>query len=159
MAKAKASTPKLIKKTTTKKSSTSVSTPKATKTTASVNVIKDWKEHFPPLKNKDDYKVRYYLSGNLHNQGDRDWVAQAATFFNGRTKRQDCPTAETVTAQLPLFVQGYSQNLNPNIAPIVTFKTTKHIFGFMDYVASVRNQHNYIVVHISVDDSPFLEII
>ena len=152
-------TPKkrLTKKTSTRKSPTSISPPKATaKTTASV---KDWKELVPTLKKKDDYKVRYYLSGNQHNQGDRDWVAQAAAFFNGRTKRQNCPAAAVVTAELPLFVQGYIQDLNPNIAPIVTFKTTKHIFGLMDYVATVRHQHNNIVVHISVDDSPFLEII
>lgn len=151
-------TPKksLTKKTTTKKSPTSKSPPKATKTAASV---KDWKELVPTLKKKDDYKVRYYFSGNLHNQGDRDWVAQAAAFFNGRTKRQNCPAAAIVTAQLPLFVQGYTQNLNPSIAPIVTFKTAKHIYGFMNYVATFRNQHNNVVVHISVDDSPFLEII
>jgi hypothetical protein len=152
------STPKkrLTKKSTTKKSPYSVSLPKATKTTTSV---KDWENLFPTLKKKNDYKVRYYLSGNLHNQADRDWVAQAIAFFNGRTKRQNCPAAAIITNQLPLFVQGYTQNLNPDIAPIVTFMTSKHIFGFMEYVASVRNEHNSIVVHVSVDDSPFLEII
>lgn len=148
---AKISTPKkFTKKAVTKRSLTTISPPKAS--------VKDWKELFPILKRKDDYKVRYYYSGNAHNQGDRDWVAQAATFFNGRTKRQNCPPAATVTAQLPLFVQGYTQDLNPNLAPIVTFKTMKHIFEFMDYVSTLRNQHNDIVVHISVDDSPFVEI-
>lgn len=130
--------------------------PKVFKTVASV---KDWKDLVPTLKKKDDYKVRYYFSGNLHNQSDRDWVAQAAMFFNGRTKRQNCLAAAIITAQLPLFVQGYTQDLNSDMAPIVTFKTAKHILGFMEYIATVRKQHNNIVVHISVDDSPFLEII
>jgi hypothetical protein len=157
-----AATPKKrpTKKPSTKKFPISVSPLKATLNNLKPRAsIKNWKELVPTLKEKDDYKVRYYLSGNLHDQGDRNWVAQAAAFFNGRTKRQNCPAAAIVTAQLPLFVQGYTQNLNPNIAPIVTFRTTKHIFGFMDYIATVRNQHNNIIVYISVDDSPFLEII
>ena len=148
--------PTTPKKSLTRKTTTKKSPSKAINTTSP---DKSWKGIVPTLKQKDDYKVRYYFSGNLHNQGDRNWVAQAATFFNGRTKRQNCLAAAAVTAQLPIFVQGYTQNLNPNIAPIVTFKTTKHLFGFMDYVATVRNQHNNIVVHISVDDSPFLKII
>ncbi len=124
---AKVSAPKnSTKKAATKRAPTYVSPPKAS--------VKDWKELFPTLKRKDDYKVRYYYSGKA-----------AATFFNGRTKRQYCPPAATVTAQLPLFVQGYTQDLNANVAPIVTFKTMKHIFGFMDYVSTLRNQHNDIV--------------
>eukprot|EP01031_Cornospumella_fuschlensis_P031514 gene31514-38087_t len=119
----------------------------------------DWQTLVEALKNKDDYKVRYFCSGNQHNQADRDWVAQAAVYYNGRTKRQPCPTQEVVTAELPHFVQGYTEDLNAISAPIVTFKTAKHILGFMKYLTSARHLHHDIVVQVSVDDSPFLEVI
>ena len=111
------------------------------------------------LKVKVDYKLRYFFIGSLHNQEDRDWVAQAAAYYNGRTKRQKCPASDVVSAELPNFVQGYTHDLDANIAPIVTFKTTKHILGFMTYLATTRYLHNDIIVKISVDDSPFIEII
>ena len=107
---------------------------------------------------KDGFKVRYYFTAGT-TQVDRNWVAQAASFYNGRTKRQACPDAATVTAQLPNFVQGYTQNLNANLAPIVTFKAAKHVMAFAAYLAGSRNQHHNIIVRMNLDDSPFLRIV
>ncbi len=116
------------------------------------NIVEKW------LKAKDDYKLRYYFTGQTQ-QVDRDWVAQAASYYNGRTKRQECPVAATVTQQLPNFVQGYTQNLDEVLAPIVTFKTAKHVLAFMEYVHANRNAHNNINVHVSLDDSPYFEVL
>lgn len=105
---------------------------------------------------KDDHKVKYYFTHppNPNQQADRDWVARAVSYYNARTK-DPCPRAGTVTAALPLFVQGYLQDLDSATAPAVTFKTAKHFGGLVAYLAETRGEYHNITVRVSIDDSPY----
>lgn len=108
--------------------------------------------------NKDDYLVRYFMTGEEITQVDRDFVAQAMAYFSIKGKRDRCPNTQATTAQLPADVQGLTTNRSQENPFTVTFKTTKHIFAMCSYFAQTRAAHHNIIVNISVDDSPFLPV-
>lgn len=106
------------------------------------------------LRNKDDYRVEYYFT-NMPNQDDRDFVARVIAFYSVRTKRQTCPSAADVTAALPHFVQGITDDLNAATPMAVTYKVAKHFWATVEHISAVRNQHHNVCVNFSIDKSPF----
>jgi hypothetical protein len=55
-------------------------------------------------------------------------------------------------------VQGVTNNLAANNPLDVIFKTPKHINAMYNYLQLTRAEHNNVVVHIKVDDSPFFDV-
>ena len=110
------------------------------------------------LEDKDDYKVRYYLTGNT-TQVQRNWVAQTFSFFNGRSKREKVPTEVMVNGALNADVGGYLGNMTDLNAPVVTFKAAKHVFSMIHYLRVERGNHGNVEIHISVDNAPFIPVL
>jgi hypothetical protein len=113
-----------------------------------------WREVVKNLPAKKDYKLQYYFGASQHGQQDRDWVSQAISYFNGRTKRQSCKVTD-----LPTFVQGYKEDVDASRAPVCTFMAAKHVRGFMEFVAANRRAHNDVIVFVSVENSPFFSVL
>lgn len=107
---------------------------------------------------QDDFVVAYYVTGQNLTQADRDYVAQVMCFYLRRTKRDSCPNSAAVTPLLPGDVQGLTTNRAANNAFELVFKTPKHINAMYKYLSDTRAQHNDIVVHFSVDGSPFFAV-
>ena len=105
--------------------------------------------------NKNDYLVRYFMVGEEITQVDRDFVAQAMSYFSIKAKRDRCQNAQTITAQLPADVQGLTSNRSQDNPFTVTFKTAKRIVAMCSHFAETRAAHHDIIVYSSVDDSPF----
>lgn len=74
------------------------------------------------------------------------------------SKRDSVPSLFMINASLNSNVGGYLANMTDEDAPIVTFKTAKHIFGMIQYLAEERCNHGNITIHISADNSPFLPV-
>jgi hypothetical protein len=104
----------------------------------------------------DDFTISYYMSGDNIVQADRDYVAQVMTFYARRGKRDNCPPVDGVV--LRGEVQGVTNNLASNNPLDVIFKTPKHINAMYNYLQLTRAEHNNVVVHIKVDDSPFFDV-
>ena len=102
--------------------------------------------------------VKYYIGEGTHTQADRDWVQQAVAFYNGRSIHESSPSSATVTSELNPGIQGFSEEVNADNAPVRTFRCAKHAFSLMSYIQQNRHLHNNIRVCISVDDSGFLPI-
>ena len=99
------------------------------------------------------------MSGNNIIQTDRDHVAQVMEYYCTRTKRDQCPVVATVTASLSNDLQGATTNRNA-IHPLrVLFKTAKQLNAMYIFLQRTRSEFHDIIVHISVDGSPYFEIL
>ena len=118
--------------------------------------------HLHSLPKRDDYTLQYFFAAPVNivvAQADRDFVAQALDFYSARSKRDTCPAVATVTAALAADVQGVTTDRTADTSIKDVFKTVKQIIGFCSYVQQTRAAHNYVIVNLSVDGSPFFQII
>jgi hypothetical protein len=105
---------------------------------------------------KDDFSVFYYMTGDTIVQADRNYVAQVMMFYARRKKSDSCPNAGAVV--LRGDVLGLTTNRAADDPVEVVFKTPKHINAMFRYFHDTRLNYNSIVVHISVDNSPFFAV-
>ena len=126
------------------------------------NSKSDWIE-FESLSNaRDDYTVSYFVTdppgAPAVTQADRDYIERVMAYFSRRGKRLSCPATATVTAELPMDVQGLTTNRTANNPLDFIFRASKHIRAMCKYISETRIDNNNIVLHISVDGSPFYPI-
>lgn len=147
---------------TTKQSLPSIvedDTPKLTgrKRASIINEV-DWRIGLTAKQaKKDGYEVRYFLTEEDIEPGDRDFVARAMTFFSARGKSDLCPPTAEVIEELPDGVNILSNSSAAN--PLsVTFKAAKHIFAMCSFLAEVRAVYHNVKVSVSVDNSPFFAV-
>lgn len=147
-------TPRRKRKRTTEKSPTSIAQWSTDESGESWSTF--YKERLV-RSSSDDFTISYYMTGDNIVQADRDYVAQVMTFYARRGKRDNCPAVADVV--LRGEVQGVSNNLEPNNSLDVVFKSPKHINAMFKYLQLTRAEHNNIVVHVKVDDSPYFSVI
>ncbi len=122
-----------------------------------------WNEFLKSLPtSRDDYLVSYYITNSIDGpavtQEDRDYIARAMAYFSHRGKRMNCPASETVTAELPMDIQGLTTNRAANNPLDDVFRSAKHIHAMCKYINETRGINNNIIINISVDGSPFYPV-
>lgn len=129
---------------------------------SSIDSGENWAEFYNTyLKSskRDDFTLLYFMTGDNITQDDRSHVAQAMEFYCTRTKRDNSPPAAIVTAGLSADIVGVTTNRNTNHPVKQLFKTAKQLNAMYFYLQETRANFNNIVVHISVDGSPYFQVL
>ena len=103
--------------------------------------------------------VRYFFSvgadGEQIEQADRNFVAQAIEYYSGRKKSDPCPAQPILSDD----IQGVTTNRDADNPVRTIFLTLKHLNAMCCFIQQSRAQHHNFIVHVSVDGSPYLQIL
>ena len=124
----------------------------------------DIAKHIASLsKYKDDFTVEYYFvplaaAGDVRNQADRDYIAQAMCYFSPRSKRDRTLSPATVTNNLANDVQGVTTDRSAANGVSVVFKAAKHIAGAVSYIQATAVDHNNVKIRMRIDASNYFDV-
>ncbi len=102
--------------------------------------------------------VQYFFTvgpdGEQIEQADRNFVAQAIEYYSGKKKSDPCPAQPILSND----IQGVTTNRDANNPVRTMFLTLKHLNAMYCFIQQSRAQHHNMIVNVSVDGSPYLQI-